>query len=84
MMEVAEAGMEKLTACTLPFTAGSQHVNPIIQQLMQPGMTPAQVMQGLAAQLLERSLAVTSMVKVRGLRAAVPLCWIAFGLWLWM
>lgn len=44
MSEVAEAGMEKLAgSCHSQFPAGTGHMNPIIQQLMQPGMTTAQV-----------------------------------------
>ena len=68
MSMVVEAGMEKLSMpCPLglgtPCPLGS--LNPILQQMVQSGMHPSQLMQGLAAQLLERSLAVTKMVKVR-------------------
>lgn len=124
MSEVAEAGMEKLAGlCHSQFPAGTGHMNPIIQQLMQPGMTtaqvtrvtlndlhdqgsamdhvphtlsscsppaptcpglflfPTQMMQGLAAQLLERSLAVTSMVKVGGCRLNLTLQIILTFIW---
>ncbi len=60
MSEAAEAGMEKLT--TPSFSCGGNH---LLRQLLQPGVSPAQLMQGLAAQLLERSQVVTKMVKVR-------------------
>ena len=54
MSEVAEAGLEKL----------SEPSHPLLHQLFQqPGVTQGQMMQGLAAQLLERSLAVNKMLK---------------------
>ena len=59
LSEVAEAGMEKL--CALPPLG---FVDSVLQQMMQPGAAPAHVMQGLADQLLERSLVVNKMLKV--------------------
>ena len=53
MSVAVEAGMEKLST---PF------MGLALQQ--QPGMAPGQVLQGLAAQLLERTQTVTQMVKV--------------------
>ena len=64
--EVAAAGMEKL--CT-PAPLG--FADSVAKQMLQPGAVPAQVMQGLADQLLERSLAITKMLKV-GIARTLP------------
>ena len=53
MSVAVEAGMEKLSASFMGLA---------LQQ--QPGMAPGRVLQGLAAQLLERTQTVTQMVKV--------------------
>ena len=71
MSVAVEAGMEKLAT---PFgimggptaAAAAGYGGGLAQQWLQQNssMAPIQLMQGLAAQLLERSQAVTKMVKV--------------------
>ncbi|GAX80188.1 hypothetical protein CEUSTIGMA_g7626.t1 [Chlamydomonas eustigma] len=56
---IADAGVERLLAAPSPEPNG----NCILRQLMQPGVLPGQAMQGIAAQLLERSRAVTQLIK---------------------
>ncbi len=59
MSAIVDAGMEKLCVPANP-SSGLE----LMQQLSQPGVKPGQLMQGIAAQLLERSQAVTKMLKV--------------------
>jgi hypothetical protein len=65
MSVVAEAGMEKLSTPAWGMVGSYGGAPSLLQHLVPAGVPEGQMLQTLTAQLLERSQAVSRLVKVR-------------------